>query len=691
MDLGIPFVPQPAARPPAAPPARPAPDAAGASFDDVLQTSMSGAGAERPAHAPVRARSGGAKPGAAEPAPVLASGAANAVPGTRASGEGQRAAREAVSPAVNQAAGTPVSAAENVPASDVPVTAVTASPDATPPAATPDAAPCASDDATATDAGVDGIEVSADEDGTFAVAVVDVAATAVIWPTTPDPVPDAAPTPTPTPAADAVAASSTLSVQAQAVAPPVVAQPGAAPATTPASSAPSASDAPAVQATATQMRAVAARPAVAGRTMGSDAIPDAEPGVPVGPSPGPARSNPPAASSPVDQAAQVAHLLPAQVEPTTATSDAAGAAEPTAAVPLDVEPTVPVRPEPMPAGARPAIQPGVSPKVDAVAVRVARALSPLAEQVKAIIDAAAVTEPALTESEPSANAVATPPTAAADAHAPAPDRAQAMARAIVRASVEGLVLAGDTGDAAMPAPIAPPAGTKSEAASPTLMPHLFAVNPLVARNDARAAYAGEPATAAANAPVLPPVAPTPDASFDQPSSSSGHAPAPRSEMATFVASDAPTDAVFTLPALLPETLTLGGVATATGTPSGASVTMTELPRQIVRSIVVQVAGGVSEARLRINPAHLGEVTVRLRVERDGVTAVLHADSPQVSAWIEAHQEDLRAALSAQGLQLEGLTVTTDPDERRREQPEPEARRRARPRAADAGKTFDLMV
>src|SRR5574337_235599 len=59
-------------------------------------------------------------------------------------------------------------------------------------------------------------------------------------------------------------------------------------------------------------------------------------------------------------------------------------------------------------------------------------------------------------------------------------------------------------------------------------------------------------------------------------------------------------------------------------------------------IQVQVRDGVSEARLRLSPEHLGEVTVRLRVESGGVTAILHAESPQVSGWIAAHQDELRS-------------------------------------------------
>lgn len=685
MDLGIPFVPQPAAWPPPASPARPAPDATDPAFDAALQISMSGAGAERPAHAPGRTRSEGARPGAAEPAPALASGAAKAAPGRRAALEGTRSAGTPASPDIRQPARPAAPARANAPASDANVPSQQTGADNAPSAASPVAAARVRDDATATDAKATNTDAKADVTAeakvpdvsasapnvpTDPIAVVDVAvATAVIPPMTLDPVPDAASLPI----ADATALPATVPTQVPIVVQPIAAQPIVAQPVAPALA--PVSDGVVARRVSTPQRAADVETTIAERGIGAGAGSDVESMKPAGRQLALAGAIQPGGSSPA--------ATPAATEPTPT--------EPVPVTPEDAEPIALARPQPAPTSPRPVAQPVASSPVQPVAARVVRSLSPLAEQVKAIVDSAAAIEPEPTGSAPNENTDSTPPEVAVNRNTSASDKAQAMARAIVRASVEGLALMADTGDNKTAAPGAPAAKPTGDAVSPTLMSHLFVVSPLAVRNEARAAYAGEPVLADASAPVLPPVAATPDASSGQHSSSSGNAPMPGPETVPHATAGATTGAVFALPAPIPETLTLGGVATATATPTGTPVTMVELPRQIVRSIVVQVADGVSEARLRINPEHLGEVTVRLRVERTGVTAVLHADSAQVKAWIEAHQDDLRSALGAQGLQLDGLTVTTDPDDRRREPPSQEPQHRPRPRAVDPSKTFELLV
>jgi flagellar hook-length control protein FliK len=90
----------------------------------------------------------------------------------------------------------------------------------------------------------------------------------------------------------------------------------------------------------------------------------------------------------------------------------------------------------------------------------------------------------------------------------------------------------------------------------------------------------------------------------------------------------------------------------------------DVPTQLVRSAVLQWRDGVGEARLLLNPEHLGEVTISLRVEQGGVFASIRAESPAALQVIQARQQELQAALEAQGLHLDHFLASADPDGRR---------------------------
>jgi flagellar hook-length control protein FliK len=83
----------------------------------------------------------------------------------------------------------------------------------------------------------------------------------------------------------------------------------------------------------------------------------------------------------------------------------------------------------------------------------------------------------------------------------------------------------------------------------------------------------------------------------------------------------------------------------------------ELSPQIVQAIKLQWQGGVGEARIRLQPDYLGELTIAIRVERGGVTASLESDTPAVRQWLQGHELSLRQGLSDQGLQLDRLLVS----------------------------------
>jgi hypothetical protein len=115
--------------------------------------------------------------------------------------------------------------------------------------------------------------------------------------------------------------------------------------------------------------------------------------------------------------------------------------------------------------------------------------------------------------------------------------------------------------------------------------------------------------------------------------------------------------------------------------------------QIVRAIRLQWAQGIGEAHLRLSPAHLGEVTIRLRVEHGIVTASLRGESAVAIDRIRAHEADLRAALEEQGLTLDGLELVVDPDGRRRGRHAAEAFFELPPRrpSAGTGSTFEVTA
>jgi hypothetical protein len=112
--------------------------------------------------------------------------------------------------------------------------------------------------------------------------------------------------------------------------------------------------------------------------------------------------------------------------------------------------------------------------------------------------------------------------------------------------------------------------------------------------------------------------------------------------------------------------------------------------QLVRAMHLQLARGVGEARLQLDPRHLGAVSVALRVANGVVSAVVTAEQPSVRHWIEAHESTLRQALADQGLELEKLQVHEDgrsPDGESRHHDE--VPRRRSPRRDTA--TFELVA
>jgi flagellar hook-length control protein FliK len=97
----------------------------------------------------------------------------------------------------------------------------------------------------------------------------------------------------------------------------------------------------------------------------------------------------------------------------------------------------------------------------------------------------------------------------------------------------------------------------------------------------------------------------------------------------------------------------------------ASVRAAPIPAQIGREIIRRFNGQSTSFTLRLDPAELGRVDVRLDVSRDHrVTAVVQADNPQALAELSRGARELEQALQSAGLQLTENGLSFDLSDRR---------------------------
>jgi flagellar hook-length control protein FliK len=120
---------------------------------------------------------------------------------------------------------------------------------------------------------------------------------------------------------------------------------------------------------------------------------------------------------------------------------------------------------------------------------------------------------------------------------------------------------------------------------------------------------------------------------------------------------------------------------------------TDVMPQLVQAMRTQFRDGIGEAKLRLRPEHLGEVTIALRVEHQSVSATINADLAAVRDWIETKESALRQGLAEHGLHLEELVVRED-EQRPRDEPRrdgrPDAQAR-RVRRSASQPQFEVMV
>jgi len=111
--------------------------------------------------------------------------------------------------------------------------------------------------------------------------------------------------------------------------------------------------------------------------------------------------------------------------------------------------------------------------------------------------------------------------------------------------------------------------------------------------------------------------------------------------------------------------------------------------QIVRSLHLQVTAGGGDMKLTLTPAHLGTVTIELRVDQQRVAATLGADTPAVRGWIAAHEQDLKAGLADLGLHLDEFVVRDDDPREHREHDGGQQTRHRRRRVKSEDSVFEV--
>jgi len=82
----------------------------------------------------------------------------------------------------------------------------------------------------------------------------------------------------------------------------------------------------------------------------------------------------------------------------------------------------------------------------------------------------------------------------------------------------------------------------------------------------------------------------------------------------------------------------------------------QIGKYLVKQFQLTQGNGISEAKLKLTPEHLGQVDIRIVMNNGVLTAQFIADSPAAREMLENQMAQLRASLSGQGLQVERLEV-----------------------------------
>ena len=84
----------------------------------------------------------------------------------------------------------------------------------------------------------------------------------------------------------------------------------------------------------------------------------------------------------------------------------------------------------------------------------------------------------------------------------------------------------------------------------------------------------------------------------------------------------------------------------------------DIPKQIVEQARLIRANESTEMIIKLNPAHLGDLTLKVSVNTNsGVTAVFHSDNSQVRGLLETSMLQLKQELNEQGIKVDSIEVS----------------------------------
>jgi hypothetical protein len=78
--------------------------------------------------------------------------------------------------------------------------------------------------------------------------------------------------------------------------------------------------------------------------------------------------------------------------------------------------------------------------------------------------------------------------------------------------------------------------------------------------------------------------------------------------------------------------------------------------QVAHAIIEKVEDGGGEARIRLDPPELGEVTIHVKITGDHVRVDVHAERPEAMQLLRDHTVDLSSLLGGRGLDLSDVYV-----------------------------------
>lgn len=106
---------------------------------------------------------------------------------------------------------------------------------------------------------------------------------------------------------------------------------------------------------------------------------------------------------------------------------------------------------------------------------------------------------------------------------------------------------------------------------------------------------------------------------------------------------------------------------------GANVQGSEWPRQMTEQVSVMVKGGFQQAEIKLNPAHLGPLEVKLNVSDDKANISFIAQHAPVRDAIDSAMPRLREMLEEQGLSLVDVDVSTQSEQQQADDDAQQAR------------------